>query len=729
MNTALCFSLLADSVWADPMHYWSIARMVIGLGLVIFVHELGHFLVAKACGVKCEKFYIGFDFFDLKLFGVTILPRALFKKQWGETEYGIGIIPLGGYVKMLGQDDNPANYEEEMERSKLRPNKENEEGEKANSSEQGHVSVTDADMEPTPLSDEDDYELDPRSYQAKNVPQRMAIISAGVVMNLIFAVIFAACAYGVGVEYTPCMLGGFAPGSSAWEAGIPPGSQIVQLGKNGKRNEHLRFSHDLRNAVMMADNGSLDVLILEPSGEEVWHTLTPQKTYFRNGRSLPTIGVLAMHTLTVDGLTGKLEGWPAAAADPPFVGGDEIVAVTAGDKRQEIGSYLELESYLAQHAAEELTFHVNRKENEDSDSTVEKDIKVGTTPLVEFGLTMEAGPIASIRSGSPAENAGLKVGDQIVSIAGEPLGHLYSLSRRLNSSYGKLATVEILRDGENKTIDITIETPQAIHRQVGLRGLFAIEEIGVALPILRKVVEVTPDSPADKAGLKAGDLIEKAKFLYEGDDPKVQVPDEEIKLTDEIHNWHFVASQAPEMRNGIQVEITYKRGSETDTIKLAPAEIEGEFNPRRGLMLRSVSEVHTAESFGESVALGFRETKEDLGKVAGFLKKLVTGGISPFNLGGPATIAMVATSEASVSTPRLLLFLTLLSANLAIVNFLPIPVLDGGHMMFLLYEAIFRKPVNERVFVALTLAGFVFVLGLMAFVLSLDAFHIFQMFS
>ena len=70
-------------------------QSVLGLGFVIFVHELGHFLVAKACGVKCEKFYLGFDVGGLKL--------CSFK--WGETEYGIGALPLGGYVKMLGQDD------------------------------------------------------------------------------------------------------------------------------------------------------------------------------------------------------------------------------------------------------------------------------------------------------------------------------------------------------------------------------------------------------------------------------------------------------------------------------------------------------------------------------------------------------------------------------------------------------------------------------------------------
>ncbi len=62
-----------------------VAAVAGGLGFVIFVHELGHFLVAKACGVKCEKFYLGFDIYGLKLC----------KFQWGETEYGIGILAAG----------------------------------------------------------------------------------------------------------------------------------------------------------------------------------------------------------------------------------------------------------------------------------------------------------------------------------------------------------------------------------------------------------------------------------------------------------------------------------------------------------------------------------------------------------------------------------------------------------------------------------------------------------
>ncbi|MDA8563476.1 site-2 protease family protein, partial [Mariniblastus sp.] len=108
--------------------------------------------------------------------------------------------------------------------------------------------------------------------------------------------------------------------------------------------------------------------------------------------------------------------------------------------------------------------------------------------------------------------------------------------------------------------------------------------------------------------------------------------------------------------------------------------------------------------------------------------KLISGKISPKNLGGPGTIAVVATSEASEGTSRLLLFLTFLSANLAVVNFLPIPVLDGGHMLFLAYEGIFRRPVNENTQALLTYAGLAMILALMIFVVCLDASRIYNLF-
>src|SRR5260221_7327225 len=103
----------------------SFLLVALGLGLVIFIHELGHFAVAKWCGVKVERFSIGFG-------------PVLWKVTRGETEYALSAIPFGGYVKMLGQDD----------------------------------------ADPGQLTDEK-IAKDPRSYTAKTVPQRIAIISAG----------------------------------------------------------------------------------------------------------------------------------------------------------------------------------------------------------------------------------------------------------------------------------------------------------------------------------------------------------------------------------------------------------------------------------------------------------------------------------------------------------------------------------------------------------------------
>src|SRR5271165_32444 len=103
------------------------AKIAVGLGLVIFIHELGHFLMAKWNGVKVEKFSIGFG-------------PTLFGFRRGETHYVLAMVPLGGFVKMLGEGPE----------------------------------------------DEANKSTDPRAYPNKSVSARMAIISAGVIMNLLF---------------------------------------------------------------------------------------------------------------------------------------------------------------------------------------------------------------------------------------------------------------------------------------------------------------------------------------------------------------------------------------------------------------------------------------------------------------------------------------------------------------------------------------------------------------
>src|SRR5262245_9608597 len=207
-------------LWLLTPANWPVVLGVAGgLGFVIFVHELGHFLVAKACGVKCEKFYLGFDIYGLKIC----------KFQWGETEYGIGILPLGGYVKMLGQDDNPARMAEETRRARLQSETAPVGAASAGTGSEESIAIaehapplTHGDLPPEPVSDPH-APYDPRSYMAQSVPKRMAIISAGVIMNVIFAFIMAAIAYGLGVKETPCIVGNVVPGGAAWQADLRPG--------------------------------------------------------------------------------------------------------------------------------------------------------------------------------------------------------------------------------------------------------------------------------------------------------------------------------------------------------------------------------------------------------------------------------------------------------------------------------------------------------------------------
>ena len=127
-----------------------------------------------------------------------------------------------------------------------------------------------------------------------------------------------------------------------------------------------------------------------------------------------------------------------------------------------------------------------------------------------------------------------------------------------------------------------------------------------------------------------------------------------------------------------------------------------------------------AASFADALGRGLRQAGSDLRLVYGFLGKIFRRDINPRLVGGPIEIAKQAGRSAQEGFSRLLLFLAMLSANLAVVNFLPIPVLDGGHMVFLFWELVFRRPPSERVVVALSYLGLALLLSMMLFVFFLD---------
>jgi len=193
--------------------------------------------------------------------------------------------------------------------------------------------------------------------------------------------------------------------------------------------------------------------------------------------------------------------------------------------------------------------------------------------------------------------------------------------------------------------------------------------------------------------------------------------------------WPSVVSQLQAVLPQSTVKLTWTRDGKAMSAEATPRDAEDFFDDARGLRLYPLQITHTATNWGEAFGLGFRETKEKLLQTLLILRRLVTGRLSPTNLSGPAGIIFAAGSFASEGFPSLLMFLVLLSANLAILNFLPIPALDGGHMLFLTAEAIRGKPVDEKLQVRLTVAGVLCLLSLMVFATAMDIGRFAKMFQ
>jgi regulator of sigma E protease len=716
-----------------------VLEISVALGMVIFVHELGHFAVAKLCGVKCEKFYLGFDIFGLKIC----------KFKYGETEYGIGILPLGGYVKMLGQEDNPAKLREEIERAKqggtvgltssavdntggqaTRGTQVSTSGERnagipaatAEASTGGQPSCSTLDHAAAAL-------YDPRSFLSKSVPNRMAIISAGVIMNVIFAFICAVVAYRLGVTQLSAGVGGVTPGSPAWQIGIKVGDEIKEIaGKKVGRYQ------DVQTGISLGENISegLSIDVARPGVKEpIKFNVVPSTTGKR-----PTIGVLppSITTLLTEG-PPFLPGSVAARAEPEFKSGDKIVCM--GD--QPIKNYEQIHSYLATHQDDTITVLVERttspKKTDAGDAGSQADdrqtteiISISLPPqpmrILAPGLEMTLGAISAIQVDSPAANAGLQVGDLIRKINDEPVGDPMFLPERIRKmslkSSEETVNVTVERDGAEMRID-NVKLRQAdSYEQPRLEdNPMDIPQLGIAYHVLNRVAAVDPDSRAAEAGLKPGDVVLKATVI-----PPEQVSSGEKNKEREVsldfknnpHSWPTLAYAIQHRTLGSRVELTLEND---EKIVLEPVTSSDWFNPDRGLLFEHKRFTQTASDWIEACKLGGRETWESLTLVVLILRNIGTR-ISLDSFGGPGMIAAIAYSAAKEGPAALLIFLTMLSANLAVLNFLPIPLLDGGLFVLLAYEGIRGKPASERVQVILTYIGLAFILTLMIWVIRND---------
>ena len=697
--------------------FYNILLVAVGLGFVIFVHELGHFLAAKAFGVKCEKFYVGFDV-PIKI-GPIRLPSKLVHFQWGETEYGIGAIPLGGYVKMLGQDDDPRRAEEELQRiRKENPN--------------------------ASADDPDRVQLDPRSFPAKSVGARMVIISAGVIMNLIFGVLMAAWAFSSGVKYDPAIIGEVIPGDPAWRNGLAAGDKVVRI--DSLKEQELSFKDMAMSVIFhgLRDPKKEVEISVDRNG-----TTLEKKFAGTISHSDPkiiqrlTLGLAPAATALIskDPPVGKHIQFGYADSDkmiPKLQKSDIIVGVNGEmlpiSSHSDVPMEYALNEKMHPRLNETLTLQVKRDGN-----TV--DVEWPPVPMKSFGLRFKPGPVVAVRADSAAAAAGIHEGDELVEFDGKPIADAFTLPLSVASLHGKQASLTFQRADKTK-IQLDWQVPESFVVSSGEGSLgptgFELPGTGLVYAPSNVVTAVDSSSLAAKRGIAPGDVIKQ--FRFDGNDEvdseymsKVFVSGykgllEETPL-DKGHNIQYFHNLAQAFRAGMPVEISYERDGKVAKTQ-ADIHVETEwFWPERGVSFTPLQFEHKATTLSSAIIMGVGEIGRRMGNVLEFLELLVKGKM-PFKVvGGPGMIAVEATDAASKGISPLLMFLTMLSANLAIINFLPIPALDGGHMMFLTAEAVRGKPVDEALQMKLTMAGVLGLLCLMGAVIINDTVNLTRIFG
>jgi len=522
---------------------------IVVIGIIVFVHEFGHFIVAKMCGVYVDTFSLGFG------------PRILWVKI-GEIEYRISAIPLGGYVRMAGQVDVPEEYDKELaERYKDVPAY--------------------------------------RRYDKKSVPKRMAIIVAGPLMNLLFALPVAFLLLFTGVNeplnIDATTIGYIIPGSPAQISGLIPGDKILEIAGH-KVNTWNETIYQIRSRI-----GTKTSITYERKGREIIAEINPM---LDEEKGFMGIGISRMTRAQVGGITSN---------SPAYKSGLQI-----GD-------------------------------------VVDRILGIKTTELSMDELTKEL----------------LKYPNQklMLGVKHFPPVRYISQSNTFTST-----NIFITTESAGKIEHITI---------IPHTGIIYCEE---AAPTNFQA------KTGDEILLINGRKIEhKRLFEYIG-----KLPKGKAVLTVERMSGRIAKSK---ITTNINVNI----------VNVGRLGIN--FIPARQRILH-----HPLNALKESPKRAMEKVEETFQ----ILKMLVQRKLGLNALAGPLGIARLTGRAAESGFDVLLNFVLLITVNLGILNLLPLPVLDGGHLVLLTAEGIYRKPLPLKFVLWYQKIGVLLLLALMGYVLYND---------
>ena len=607
------------------MELGSIFLAALGIGLLIFIHELGHFLAARAAGVRVEVFSLGFG---PRLCGVP----------WNGTDFRLSLVPFGGYVMVAGQDPSDQRY----------PRHE--------------------------------------SLHGKTLGQRALFWSGGVLMNTLFALVVFPLVFHAGVSFLAPVAGTVDPGGAAWEAGLARGERVLAVaGKSMYSFENLSVE------VALHGNRPVQLLVRGVDGNERVVTAT---AHFDAERGLYDLGIRPAMVNQPPTLQ-VVEGGAAQRAG--LQTGDTLLSINGVAVLGEtVGTALKP---LDGTANEPVVVLVRR-------GTQELTVKVAPTVHPEpspprIGVGALPRRVLGIRLGDGFENRlGLQRHDIVLAIDDRPF-----LS-------GDLAVV---RDGpERMRVHVLREGREVVLEQTASAFDRAALAEHVALTSADTVLLLpTPGSAALAAGLRSGDRAETVdgtpvrewhdmrKAIERAGDRPIAMTVRRVR-SGALSTFYDPAQKDLPMDEVVTVTITPSRHPLYDFGFSA-----------HGAELREETK---ATSLLDALRLGTVCSLDLVKQLYVTLKRLVTGDVGAKNLGGIIRISQVSYDAAQRGYTWFWYFLALLSVNLAFVNLLPIPVLDGGYLMFLLIEKVKGSPVSTKVFGYSQVVGLVFVLLLVLFV-------------
>jgi regulator of sigma E protease len=719
----------------------------LGFGFVIFIHELGHFLFAKWAGVRVEVFSIGFG------------PR-LITKRIGETEYSLSLLPLGGYVKMTGQEDLPEDPDQP-------------------------ASATTA--------------KDARSFLNAHAGWKSAILLGGVLFNFLssYALMLCLAFYGLPV-LRPVIsdiqtdirgLDGVRHPSPAAELGLRPGDRVLSI--NG---EKVRSFEDLSTGAIVAGRHPIVLTVQRPGVAEPL-TLPAKGTVtamYDSNAGRPVLGLELPYSTR---LTNLADLPPELSGKGPLRTGDRIVAL-GGTALSEDVTGQELHERLAPSFGQQVAVSVVDSSGARRDTSITYAGSTGATSC-SWGLPVQ---LAVVNPGSPAAEAGLKPGDVIASVDGIKIAgpeHFLALIRNAMTHGGQAELAVLRRDGTSLTARIT---GREIAGRVRIGTMPETQARGI-LPLIAPALDGQPAAAA-AAEIKAGDAVvtsepdpaNKLNLLLTvvrgGQHVTIPLSAKGAELAAVSHVPGKLAkafgetgeTSLIEQLTGVRVEaatgpdgkatgsplpgglIVRTAGGSPRTLDLRKLGADGETliagvqagdwicgigpdgawdivrgatGPAKVVALKGrplaqplVFDLETVpyrlESPLEAFAIANRATHTMIWKSLQFIPKFFQpadqGGLdAKKSLQGPIGIFDELRLQAEhFGLDSFLKLVALIGLNLVLVNLLPIPITDGGQLVFLAIETAIGRPLPNLVRTIAAWIGLGLVVALMLFVTTLD---------